>query len=120
MKFKQLLGFLLLLAVLSPLDCVAKGKRWFTLVNQSGYIIDYMYVRPLNAGEWSDDILGQDHLGSGESVDVTWSGAKLPAVFDVHIQYEDGETAELTGLNPPNKFTKLYITWDQTTHARWE
>lgn len=99
---------------------MAQGKKWFTLVNQSGYNIDYMYVRPVNTENWSDDVLGQDNLTTGNYVDVFWTGKKPPTVFDVHIQYEDGEKADITGLCPPSQYTKLYIYWDQATMARWE
>lgn len=33
-------------------------KAWFTLVNDSGYTIDYMYVRPVGDPDSSDDVLG--------------------------------------------------------------
>jgi len=120
MKRTALFLYITLLTMLLPVGSGAKEKHWFTLVNQSGYSIDFMYVKPVNSEEWSEDILGQDHLGSGESVDVVWTGKTVPKVFDVHIQYEDGEKADISGLSPPNKFTKLYIYWDQATMARWE
>lgn len=108
-----------LLWLLASLPALAE-KRWFTLVNESGYTIDYMYVRPLDSGEWSEDILGQDNLTSGSQVDVTWTGKRVPRVFDVHIKYEDGETAEIKGLSPPNNVTKLHIYWDKKTIPQWE
>lgn len=116
MRFFQLF---LVLILITP-GALAKGNRWFTLVNQSGYNIDYMYVRPVDSEDWSDDILGQDHLSPGESVSVTWSGKHVPKVFDVHIQYEDGEKADLSGLSYPAGRSQLVIYWDQKTLARWE
>ncbi|MBT9585741.1 hypothetical protein IV102_20540 [bacterium] len=116
MRKVLLFGLLWLLASVPALA----AKRWFTLVNESGYTIDYMYVRPVDSEEWSEDILGQDNLTSGSYVDVTWRGKRVPSVFDVHIKYEDGETAEIKGLSPPANVTKLHIYWDQKTIPQWE
>lgn len=112
-------GLWMLLALLLSGQAFAQ-KAWFTLVNDSGYTIDYMYVLPRGASEWSDDVLGQDNLLPEQSVDVTWSGKKLPAIFDVHIRYEDGEEATIKGLSPPNQFTKLHIYYGDKTVPRWE
>lgn len=109
----------LLLVILLSGQAFAQ-KSWFTLVNDSGYTIEYMYVMPKGAAEWSDDVLGQDNLLPDKSVEVTWSGKKLPAIFDVHIRYEDGEECTIKGLSPPTKFHMLHIYYGDKTVPRWE
>src|SRR5215213_5597937 len=50
----------------------AQGKQDFTLVNQTGVSINELYVSPHTTNEWEEDILGQDTLANGDSVDITF------------------------------------------------
>src|SRR6185436_11050352 len=42
----------------------------FTLVNDTGVVIDKLYVSPHDSDDWEEDILGKDTLASGESLDI--------------------------------------------------
>src|SRR5213592_2040906 len=48
----------------------AGAAQDFTVINKTGVIIDKLFVSPSDKDEWQDDILGQDQLADGASVDI--------------------------------------------------
>src|SRR5258708_9887012 len=42
----------------------------FTLINKTGVVIDKLYISPANADDWQENILGQEQLADGSTVDI--------------------------------------------------
>ncbi len=70
--------------------------RDFTLRNRSDVDIAYVYVSPSASDQWGDDIMGEDILSSGNSVDVafdTFDGGTC--VYDIKVIGTGGEVGYL-------------------------
>lgn len=82
----------------------------FTLVNQTGVEIDKLYIGPHESDEWGEDILGQDTLPSGQSVEIKFSRTEKAAMWDLKIEDKQGNSIEWENLNllEINKVTLFY------------
>ena len=86
------------------------GKQDFTLVNQTGVEIDKVFISPHDSNDWQEDILGQDTLPSGQSVDIKFSRKEKAAMWDLKIEDKQGNSIEWENLNllEINKVTLFY------------
>jgi hypothetical protein len=71
----------------------------FMLVNQTGVEIDKLYIGPHDQDEWGEDILGQDTLPSGQSVEIKFSRKEKAAMWDLKIEDKQGNSIEWENLN---------------------
>lgn len=86
----------------------------FTLVNETGVEIDKVYISPHDADDWEEDILGQDTLPSGQSVEVKFNREETAANWDLRIEDKEGNAIEWENLNLL-KISKLTLNYDQQT-----
>ena len=95
MKKKVLLGVFLLLAA-----CVlfAQSGPVIAVVNNCGYPIYYIYISQSNTDDWEEDVLGDNVLIPGQTVNV-----RLPrnGTWDFMAVDVDGDTYELYGIRVP-------------------
>ncbi|KJS39053.1 MAG: hypothetical protein VR70_08855 [Rhodospirillaceae bacterium BRH_c57] len=98
------------------------GEQDFTLVNATGYQIDYVYVASSNSNDWEDDVMGQDALADGEAVDIEFSGGTRGCKFDLKAIYNDKEEAVWTGFDlcSVSKITLHYNSNTGATTAVYE
>ena len=69
----------------------------FRLNNRTGSTINEVYVSSASRSSWGRDLLGNNTLPSGQSLNVT-----LPAgqcVNDIRVVYENGASQEQRGVN---------------------
>ena len=71
-----------------------EGKQDFTLVNRTGYTINEVYVSPSQADDWQEDVLGEDTLEDGQSVNIHFHRDAHPCHWDLKVVYDDKTTAE--------------------------
>jgi hypothetical protein len=77
----------------------AQGKQDFTLHNMTGVAITELYISPHSTDQWEEDILGQDTLPNGESLDITFDRKEKAAKWDLKIVDKDGDSIEWENLN---------------------
>lgn len=75
------------------------GAQDFVLVNQTGVEIDKVFISPSDVDEWGSDILGQDTLPSGQSVEIKFSRSEKAAKWDLRIEDSKGTSIEWEDLN---------------------
>ena len=63
----------------------------FTVTNQTGYTIYYLYVSPVDTDSWEEDLLGDEVLLNNASRKITLRGYKSPH-FDIRLVDEDGDS----------------------------
>ncbi|MBD0371973.1 MAG: hypothetical protein ICV60_14120 [Pyrinomonadaceae bacterium] len=90
---------ILALSTLFSSIAFAQGKQDFTLVNLTGVEIHELYVSPHSADDWEEDVLGQDTLPSGESVEITFSPKTKAKMWDLKIVDGKGNSIEWENLN---------------------
>jgi hypothetical protein len=66
------------------------GSQDFVLVNQTGVVIDELYVVPDNARTWEEDILGRDVLMPGEAATIAFSPKERHCVWDLMVVDKEG------------------------------
>lgn len=71
----------------------------FTLVNATGVEIDKVFISPHDKDDWEDDVLGQDTLPDGQSVDIKFHRAETAPIWDLRIEDKKGNGIEWESLN---------------------
>ena len=78
----------------------------FQFKNASSFVVTELYASPANVGDWEEDILGQDVLGSGESARVTIRDGRRACDYDLKIVFDDGdEITDTTNLCETESYT---------------
>lgn len=110
MKSNLLSVVCLALAVLALPTVASAGSQDFTLVNRTGVAISELYISSAKSDDWEEDVLGQDVLEDGASVDITFSPKEKAALWDLKIVDADGDevTWENLKLNDISKLTLRY------------
>ena len=95
MKKKILLGVFLLLAAVV---LFAQSGPVITVVNNCGYPIWFIYISPTGTDNWEEDVLGDDILQPGRSINV-----QLPrnGTWDFMAVDEDGDSYEVYEIRVP-------------------
>jgi len=88
---------ILSLAVVSV--AFAQGKQDFTLRNATGVEIHELYVCPHDSDDWEDDILGEDTLPDGSSVNIHFSRKEKAKLWDLKIVDGSGTSVEWENLD---------------------
>lgn len=68
----------------------------FALINMSGYTLVEFYTSPENVGSWEEDVLGNDVLESGYSLNITVADGRTQCVYDMLMVFDDGDRLEDT------------------------
>ncbi|HYY58423.1 MAG TPA: hypothetical protein VE842_13905 [Pyrinomonadaceae bacterium] len=76
-----------------------QGRQDFTLVNDTGVTINELFVSPHSSNEWEEDVLGQDQLADGESVNIHFSRSEKAAKWDLKVTDKEGNSIEWADLN---------------------
>lgn len=77
----------------------AEGNQDFTLHNKTGVVIDKLFVSPSDKDDWQEDILGQDTLASGQSVEVKFHPKEKAAKWDIKVVDSEDNSIEWHDLN---------------------
>lgn len=75
------------------------GKQDFVLHNETGVEIHEVYVSPVTAGDWEEDVLGKDTLPNGDSVKVTFDDRDKHSHWDLKVVDGKGNGIEWHDLN---------------------
>ena len=70
----------------------------FTLVNKTGVIIDKLFVSPSDKDDWQEDILGQDTLADGATLDIKFHPKEKIEKWDLKVEDSKGNSIEWTDL----------------------
>jgi hypothetical protein len=82
-----------------PATASTAGAQDFTLVNETGVVIDKLFISPHGSNDWEEDILGQDTLASGEKLDIKFHRSQKAALWDLRIEDKQGHPIEWENLN---------------------
>jgi len=75
------------------------GDQDFTLRNKTGVEIHALHISPHSAGEWGEDILGQDTLSDGASLDIKFGRHEKAGHWDLRVEDEKGNTLTWESLD---------------------
>jgi len=66
----------------------------FTLINRTGFTLVEFYASPVTSGDWEEDILGADVLGTGTSAEVLIADGRANCAYDFLMIFADGDEVE--------------------------
>jgi len=98
MKKLSIVFSVLLMLVLSCSVAFA-GAQDFTLVNNTGVDVHYVYVAPHSSSDWGSDVMGRDVLMNGDSVLITFSAGDRATYWDIRVEDTSGGFLEWTNFN---------------------
>jgi hypothetical protein len=75
------------------------GDQDFTLVNHTGVEIHKLYTSPHSSDEWEEDVLGEDTLDDGDSLDITFPKREKSAHWDIRVEDSKGNSLTFTDVN---------------------
>jgi hypothetical protein len=78
---------------------MAQGKQDFTLHNKTGMEIHELYICPHSSNDWDVDILGEDTLPTGQSLDITFARKEKAKLWDLRIVDGQGNSVDWDNLN---------------------
>lgn len=73
--------------------------RWVRIVNNTSYTIVEFYGSNKGTNSWQEDILGQDVLGPGNSVNVNFNDGTGYCKFDLKAVFNDGDVLVKKNVN---------------------
>lgn len=74
------------------------GEQDFTLVNSTGVVINKLFISPHDKDDWEEDILGQDTLASGQSLDIEFHRDEKADMWDLRVEDTQGNAIEWENL----------------------
>ena len=94
-------SILLVALTLVPAPVRADSALDFTLVNDTGYTIDKVFISPSKLEEWGEDVMGpDDQVPDGKSVKIHFSRAhEKETKWDLKIIFTDNESRYWTNLD---------------------
>jgi hypothetical protein len=69
---------------------VTQAKQDFELHNETGLEITNVYLSETGKTNWEEDVLGQDTLESGDSVNISFGGQKAN-IWDMKVVFSNGK-----------------------------
>lgn len=75
------------------------GEQDFTLVNQTGVAIYKVFISPHDSDNWQENILDQDTLPNGQSVEIKFHRTEKAAMWDLRVEDKQGNSIEWENLN---------------------
>ncbi len=76
------------LAVIAATPALGGGLD-FKLTNATGYDIEAVRVGPSNSDQWVDVNMGEDILGDGTSVDISFTGDPESCKWDLKVDWAE-------------------------------
>jgi hypothetical protein len=99
--FRQLtIGLVAVAGIALVAATVAKaGEQDFTVHNSTGVEIHKLFVSPHSMDEWGEDILGQDTLSNGDSLDIKFGRHEKAAHWDLRVEDSKGNSLTWESLD---------------------
>jgi len=99
----------------TTLPAAAQAALTFNFTNNSGFVLNGLYVDASSSQTWGDSILSRPLEFDGDTVTVNFSGYGDTCVFDIAAQFSDGSywyntqfnlcSISQVALNPENIWT---------------
>jgi uncharacterized protein YgiM (DUF1202 family) len=93
----------------------AQSRQDFQLVNRTGYEISSVFVSASKTNEWEDDVLSDDTLNDGETLNVRFKGAGKTCLFDIKVVYEEDDSEAIWHDIDLCKTAKVTIKYNKKT-----
>ncbi|HEV8589348.1 MAG TPA: hypothetical protein VGQ72_10775 [Pyrinomonadaceae bacterium] len=98
-KTKAIIALGVIVMFMTATALARVGKQDFVLHNETGVEIHEVYVSPVTADEWEEDVLGTDTLADGDSVKITFDDRDKHVHWDLKVVDGKGNSIEWHDVN---------------------
>jgi uncharacterized membrane protein len=95
MRIRSFAAALVASALLAPAAMAQSAPIGFTLTNSTDNVLMRLYISLPATDEWEEDILGDDVLGGGESLEISIDDGLPECVYDIRADFDDGESVQV-------------------------
>ena len=88
--------------------------RHVTIKNRTGWTMLRFYASDSRSDDWEEDILGDDTLPDGESVEITFDRGENASMWDLRIEDSDGNSIEWENI-PLKKVSEVTLKYNKKT-----
>ncbi|MBN8939718.1 MAG: hypothetical protein J0H01_09515 [Rhizobiales bacterium] len=71
----------------------------FRLVNNTGVELHSFWASPPSVSNWENDILGDNTLAAGRSININMTDGRPDCVYDFKFKFADGDIVEKRRIN---------------------
>ncbi|WP_234809608.1 hypothetical protein [Mycolicibacterium tusciae] len=97
---KLTIGIVAAVVALLGLAAPANAQdRNVEVINQTQHAIVQFYASNVDRGTWEEDILGEDVLPVGQSVNINIDDGSGACLYDFKAVFDDGEELVRTGID---------------------
>lgn len=99
MRIRSFAAALVASALLAPAAMAQSASIDFTLTNSTDNVLTRLYISLPSTNDWEEDILGEDVLGAGESIDISIDDGLPECVYDIRADFDDGESVQVARVD---------------------
>jgi hypothetical protein len=99
------------------------AKQDFKLVNKTGYELKEIFVSPAKKNSWEEDILGNNTLEEGKTLNVHFNPKTQTCKWDLKVVYSDDDSSAVwsdINLCEVDKITIRYDRKNDVTRASFD
>ncbi len=86
-------------ATICAFSSVSAANREVTIINKTRVALVEFYASSVGTNDWEEDILGQDILNPGESVDIDIDDGSGACRYDFKGVFKDGDSVVKNRIN---------------------
>ena len=101
--------------------CADQYDLDFELVNETGYDISEVFISPTKESSWGEDVMGEDILADGQSVDIFFTTKVKAKKWDIYVTwvgYDSDEDVYWIGFDL-SKISRITLYYNQKTGETW-
>jgi hypothetical protein len=108
--------------VLGLIASPASAEEILKINNRTGYTISEIYIAPASVNNWEEDVMGDQTLETGTSVDIDFSRSADTCKWDLKAVYDDKTSAVWHNVNlcKISTISLFYNAETDVTTARYE
>jgi len=99
MRKIHILAMVALLMISFSSFAFAAAAQDFTIHNQTGVDIHYLYVSPHASNSWGSDVLGHDHFPTGSDMHIYFNPSEKVAMWDIKVVDWNGNSLYWENFN---------------------
>jgi hypothetical protein len=99
MRIRRFAVALVASVLLAPAAMAQSEPIGFTLTNGTDNVLMRLYISLPSTDEWEEDILGDDVVGAGESLDISIDDGLPECVYDIRADFDDGESVQVARVD---------------------
>ncbi|HYC68045.1 hypothetical protein [Brevundimonas sp.] len=99
MRIHRFAAAFVAVALFAPTAMAQSASIDFTLNNETDHVLTRLFISLPSTDNWEEDILGEDVLGAGESIEISIDDGLPECVYDIRADFDDGDSVQVARVN---------------------